>query len=102
MSRIINTTVYLEDLCFFGVYNEIRLEVSGTVRPEVKERGADFNCAGGYPGEPECVEDLGIWMKLPDGKKINGNAYVDFEPFMSKKQIEACEEKLIELYYDAE
>ena len=37
---------------------EVRVEATYT--PGTPDRGPDMECAGGYPGDPECIEDVRV------------------------------------------
>ena len=74
--------------------HEIDIEVEGFYLAGRPERGPSFECAGGYPAEPECIEDLCVGFYLDKMERVQKN-WVDITNLLSKKQIEALEEKLI-------
>src|ERR1035437_3321834 len=90
MSRLIKIIETIE-LVVNGYSTEIILEIEGTVHPSYPQTLTD-------PNHSPYVDDLSVWAMHHYDTDIPINK--DFEPFLTKLQLESFETTLIERYYD--
>lgn len=70
-------------------FGSLEVEVEGIYRPGSPDIGPSFECAGGYPCDPEEIELHHVWVK--------GNGHdIDILQALTSKQVEEIEEELLE------
>ena len=92
MSRLVKYRDCIE-LVINGYATELELEIEGTVYPSEPQTHSD-------PGHPPYVDELTVWAMQHYDKANPINK--DFEPFLTKEQLNSFEVTLIERFYDGQ